>query len=360
MNMGASPLDVDNTGTSHPDVENRSITRREMVQRQAVKTNVGSIKRILIIDNNAHRYVEYLKEMTGIEDILVCESYASLQRQVQGDCPEAVLAYKLPEGRFPREMLVNNPVIKWIQLGSAGVDHISPWDPQKLVVTNSSGVHGPHISQYVLAAMLSHNQRLMTYLSQKERRLWLRHDATLLSNQKVVVVGFGRIGRAVGEACRKQGMEVIGVNTTGRRVPEASCIVPARELASAVVDAHHVVITLPLTSETRGIVDQTVFEKMSPECFFIDVSRGGVVDAKCLLKYLKEGKIAGAALDVFEEEPLSDSDPLWTLPNVIITPHNSGDVDGWLDRVAEMFARNVSRNNAGLPLDNVVDPIRGY
>jgi phosphoglycerate dehydrogenase-like enzyme len=177
----------------------------------------------------------------------------------------------------------------------------------------------------------------------------------------VVVVGVGPIGRAVARACRALGMRVRGVGRTARGRDEVfDTIFGIDELADAVRRADYVVDALPATPETRHAFGPEVFATMRPWARFVNVGRGSTVDEDALADALREGRIAGAALDVFEAEPLPAESPLWQLANVIVSPHMSGDFAGWREAVVERFVENLERYLTGRPLEGVVDKRRGY
>jgi len=182
-----------------------------------------------------------------------------------------------------------------------------------------------------------------------------------LADGRVLVVGAGPIGQAIGRSCRGLGMRVRGVARTARpREGEFEAILGIDELVDAVRWADFVVDALPATPETRHAFGEEAFAAMSPSTRFVNVGRGSTVDEEALVRALREGRLAGAALDVFEEEPLPASSPLWSMSNVVVSPHMSGDFAGWREAVVELFVENLERYLTGRPLRNVVDKRRGY
>jgi phosphoglycerate dehydrogenase-like enzyme len=253
--------------------------------------------------------------------------------------------------------------LRWVHIASAGVDRLlfpelvrSP-----VVVTNSRGVFDRPIAEYVLGLILAFAKDLPATLGLQRERAWRHRETERLDGQRVLVVGAGPIGRAIGRLLSAAGMTVSGVGRTARSAdPDLGQVHAWRELASLLPEADYVVVAAPLTEETRGSFDAAAFERMKPSARLINVARGPIVVEEDLLAALHKGEIAGGALDVVVAEPLPPDHPLWTAPNVIISPHMSGDFVGWLDALARLFAENFRRWLAGEELLNVVDKRLGY
>jgi phosphoglycerate dehydrogenase-like enzyme len=253
--------------------------------------------------------------------------------------------------------------LQWVHIASAGVDRLlfpelvhSP-----VVVTNSRGVFDQPIAEYVLGLILAFAKDLPATLDLQRDRSWQHRETERIDGQRVLVLGAGPIGRAIGRLLSAAGMTVTGVGRTARSIdPDLGQVHASRALASLLPEADYVVVAAPLTEETRGMVDAAAFERMKPSARLINVARGPIVVEQDLVAALHKGEIAGAALDVFVAEPLPPHHPLWTAPNVIISPHMSGDFIGWLDALAQLFARNLRRWLAGEELLNVVDKDLGY
>jgi phosphoglycerate dehydrogenase-like enzyme len=253
--------------------------------------------------------------------------------------------------------------LQWIHIASAGVDRLlfpelvhSP-----VIVTNSRGVFDRPIAEYVLGLILAFAKDLPSTLDLQRERSWRHRDTERIDGQRVLVLGAGPIGRAIGRLLSAAGMTVTGMGRTARSTDsDLGQIHAARELASLLPEADYVVVAAPLTEETRGMFDATAFERMKTSARLINVARGPIVVEQDLIAALHKGEIAGAALDVFSAEPLPPDHPLWTAPNVIVSPHMSGDFIGWLDVLAELFGRNLRRWLAGEELLNVVDKSLGY
>lgn len=263
--------------------------------------------------------------------------------------------------------------LQWIHGAGAGVDPLlfpelvrSP-----VVVTNSRGIFDRAMAEYVLGFMLAFAKDLPLTLDLQRRREWRHRESERLDGRTVVVVGAGSIGREIGRLLRAAGMRVLGVARRPRAVgdpagsagsPDAAFerVVGIDDLHAVLPDADYVVLSMPLTAETRGLFGAAALAKMKPTARLVNVGRGAVVDEAALVDALRSRRIAGAALDVFTGEPLPADHPFWDLPGVIVSPHMSGDFVGWPAAVSALFVENFRRWRAGEPLLNIVDKERGY
>jgi phosphoglycerate dehydrogenase-like enzyme len=253
--------------------------------------------------------------------------------------------------------------LRWVHIASAGVDRLlfPELVDGPVVVTNSRGVFDRPIAEYVLGLILAFAKDLPATLDFQRERSWQHRETERIDGQRVLVLGAGPIGRAIGRLLSAAGMTVTGMGRTARPTdPDFGQVHASRELVSLLPEADYVVVAAPLTEETRGMFDAAAFEHMKPSARLINVARGPIVVEQDLVAALHQGEIAGAALDVFVTEPLAPHHPLWTAPNVIISPHMSGDFVGWLDALVQLFAGNLRRWQAGGELLNVVDKHLGY
>lgn len=252
--------------------------------------------------------------------------------------------------------------LRWIQTASAGVDTLlfPELIESDVLVTNARGVFDEPIAEWVIGAMLAFATGLHRSIVDQQRREWTSGRTTeRLAGSRLVVVGPGPIGRATASRALSLGLSVTLVGRT-RRLEPFGDVLGVDQLLDAVADADHVLDALPSTHATRGAFDAAVFAAMPSTARFYNVGRGATVDEPALIDALRSGSIAGAALDVFAAEPLADDSPLWTMPNVIVSPHISGDAQGWERRVVAVFVENVRRFAAGEPLANVVDKESGH
>jgi len=251
--------------------------------------------------------------------------------------------------------------LRWVHIAAAGVDPIlfPELRDSDVTVTNSRGVFDRPIAEYVLAQILSFAKDLPGSLRLQHGHTWRHRDSERIEGRRVLIVGTGPIGRAIARLLTAVGMDVRG---SGRRArtddPDFGTV--TTDLPVALADADFVVAAAPLTEQTHGMFDAAAFRSMKPGARFVNVGRGDLVRTDDLISALGSGQIAGAAVDVVDVEPLPPEHPLWDAPNIVITPHNSGDFVGWRETLVDLFSDNFQRWRAGRPLHNVVDKKLGY
>ena len=275
---------------------------------------------------------------------------------------DVVLAWR-PRSSLLRPVWPKADGVKWIQTASAGVDALlfPELVESHVVVTNARGIFDRAIGEFVLGAMLAFAKGLPGMLDRQARREWEHRDTETLSGKRVLVAGVGSIGREIGRLCGAFGMTVRGVGSTARGKDDVFRIVYGPdELAEACRWADYIVNALPGTEGTKHLFDGKVISAMRPTARFVNIGRGTTVDEAALVGALRDERLAGAALDVFEQEPLPPDSALWELPNVIVSPHLAGDFAGFREAIVELFVQNLERYLTGLPLENVVDKQRGY
>ena len=261
-------------------------------------------------------------------------------------------------------LLTRAPRLRWVHAGSAGVEHLLPALAARpdIVLTNSTGVFERPIAEYVLGLVLRHAKGFGETAAAQAHRRWAYRETASIEGSTMVVVGAGRIGTAIARLAAAAGMRVIGVRrrSDGGSAPPFDRIVGIVDLPEVVSEADFVAVATPATDSTRHLIDARILRAMRRTAYLVNVGRASAVDTDALVAALHQGAIAGAALDVFEEEPLPASSPLWTTPNLFVSPHMSGDADNWGRRILELFATNLAAWRAGRPLDGVVDRSRGY
>lgn len=253
--------------------------------------------------------------------------------------------------------------LQWIHIASAGVDRLlfPELRDSDVVVSNSRGVFDRPIAEYVLGLVLAVAKDLPTTLQLQREATWRHRETHRIDTKRALVVGTGSIGRAIGRLLRSAGVTVVGVGRTARTSDADFGVVHAvRDLVELLPHADFVIVAAPLTDSTRRMLGADAFRAMKESAWLVNVGRGDIVVQDELVSALSAGQIGGAALDVFDEEPLPPGNPLWTMPNVIVSPHMSGDFVGWLDALVELFADNVDRWLASKPLRNEVDKQAGY
>jgi phosphoglycerate dehydrogenase-like enzyme len=252
--------------------------------------------------------------------------------------------------------------LRWIQTASDGVDGLlfPELVSSGVEVTNARGVFEDAIAEWVIGAMLAFTSRILAQRDAQRERAWLEGTTQRLEGARLVVVGPGPIGRAVGVRAKALGMQVVAVGRSARHDDLFGEIRSVANLHAVVADADFVLDALPLTAATRHLFDAAAFAAMSRATRFLNVGRGPTVDEQALVEALQDGRIAGAALDVFETEPLPASSPLWAMSQVLISPHMCGDFEGWERAVVEVFVDNCGRFARGEPLANPVDKSAGF
>jgi phosphoglycerate dehydrogenase-like enzyme len=258
--------------------------------------------------------------------------------------------------------------LRWLHQRGAGIDRISTPKlvaSDHLVLTNGSGNHAINISEHVLALMLAFARQLPALVRAQDERQWRPPKISTLfelSGQTLAVVGAGALGCAVATRAAALGMRVLGVRRTpdGTLPPGFASMATLADLDAVLREADHVVITLPLTGETRGLFSAARLAAMKPGAHLYNVGRGAIVDSAALLAALRSGHLAGAGLDVTDPEPLPADSPLWSEPGVIVSAHSSGQTPRSWQRYEALLLENIRRFKSDEPLLNVVDKRLGY
>lgn len=257
--------------------------------------------------------------------------------------------------QFDNDMLALAPHLRWIQSLTTGTDGILklPALRPQVTVTSTRGMHGPQMSELVFLQMLALLRDFPRILRNQTERHWERWPQPLLWGKTAVIVGVGAIAEALAPRCQAFGMRVLGVSGSARTPPGFDGMFDRAELAKAAALADFLVLIVPLTASTESLVGAKVLAAMKRSAYLINVARGGVLDEMALTAALDEGRIAGAALDVFREQPLPSSHPLWNHKGVIVTPLIGGMSDIYLDQ-----AYAIVRVNLGHFLNGEMDAMR--
>jgi phosphoglycerate dehydrogenase-like enzyme len=268
--------------------------------------------------------------------------------------------------RFPVEWLLLAPHLQWIQLTSAGVDHMigaGLFDRRPDVrVTTASGIHAIPISEQVIGYILTFSRGFVRAGRAQREARWDRYTPEEAAGKTLGIVGYGPIAQRTATIAHALGMRVVVLRHTSQAQtePPIDRFYTPDQLHTMLGESDFVLLAAPLTPETRGLINAAALEAMRPTAVLINIARGGLVDEPALIAALQTGQIAGAALDVFAQEPLPAESPLWAMQNVFITPHLAGANPSYNRRAIELFCDNLRRYIAGAPLRNLVDPARGY
>lgn len=263
----------------------------------------------------------------------------------------------------PRENLRSRaPRLKWIQTTGAGIDSLLPlnWLPRDIALTNNRWAHGPKAEDSCAMAIALLNARLPQMMASQRNHAWQPVYTTPVSGKTAVVIGFGDLGQAAGRAAKKLGARVIVVTRSGKAARPADLVCPVSRIDRVLHQADFVIVTTPLTPETRNLLDRRRLDLLKPEAGLVNIGRSPVVDYEALREKLVEGSLAGAVLDVFQPEPLPADSSLWDTPNLVVMPHVSCDDPRYVDRLLDFWFENFGRLLDGKPLRNRIDPRRGY
>lgn len=284
---------------------------------------------------------------------------------------------------YPPDGCLEN--VKWVQSHFAGVDTVLKQpciqSDREIIITSMRGIHASNMAEYVMGMILAFGHRIPEMMQSQARKEWSedRFDRFMpleLRHATVGIVGYGAIGREIARLVKLLGGKVLAVKRDARTVedrnhfmregtgdPEGDFfdrLYPPQALGTMIRDCDYVVIILPLTDATRGLYNQQIIQKMKKGAYLINMGRGGVVDEPALMEALKSGHLRGAIMDVFEQEPIPPDSPLWTTPNLIITPHIAGNTTDYHAKAAEVFEENLRRYTQREPLLNLVDRDLGY
>ncbi len=284
-----------------------------------------------------------------------------LQNEYDGLLAEADALYVIA---MLKDLNARTPKLKWLHLGTAGFDYLfgSGFLERGISITNSSGVAAIPVSERALEMIMSLAKERRALVKQQEEKAWKRMNPAELYGATVGIISLGRIGSEIAKRAKAFGMRVIGTRRTaaGEKAENVEQVYPISRLNDLLAESDYVVLTLPSTAETKKLIGEAQLKAMKKSAFLINVARGDVVDEQALIAALRDGTIAGAALDVFDKEPLPADSAFWELPNVLISPHVAGYAEKGDDRMTDLFCDNLRLFLDGKPLVNIVDATKGY
>lgn len=298
-------------------------------------------KTVLIVDRNAEWYAQQLRpRFAGCAFVAAKDASAGVQEAAAAKAQ--VLVGLAPY--LSAELIGAMPRLDWIHALTSGVDNLlaMPEISAHVAISASRGIHGPQMSELAILLMLSLQRRFPEMLANQRAQTWHRWPQPLLAGKTVCLVGIGSIAEVLVERCRAFGMNVTGVSAGRRDVPGFTKVYDRANICAAAAEADFLVVIAPYSAATHHLVDDAVLEAMRPHAFLINIARGGCVDEAALVRHLRAGSIAGAGLDVFDTEPLPAAHPLWSAPNVIVTPHIGGMSDTYAAQALPVLERNLA------------------
>jgi D-2-hydroxyacid dehydrogenase (NADP+) len=317
-----------------------------------VRPPSASPLRVLIWHPLCHEYARDLAGRLPLEDLTA----ADLDREPL-DTVDVLMTWK-PQ----RDVLARLSKLRWVQTTSAGIDQLLAFLQHRpeVLVTTTKGLQAENVANLAAAMVLSLFWGLPRLHERQRAAVWQKHPVALLSGLTCAVLGLGHIGRRVASHARHFGMHAIGVRRQAEPFGDVDRVVGPEGLAEVLGQADYVVVTLPLTDRTRRLLGAPQFRTMKRSAYLVNVARGGIVDEDALAAALRTGEIAGAAMDVFEEEPLPAGHPLWRAPNLIITPHIGGDRTDYVEQACAIFAGNLAAFPDRARMRGVASTVDGY
>lgn len=290
------------------------------------------------------------------------EPDAETKAQILRELGEAEVI--LGPNTLPLEYFDAATQLKWFQAINAGIERLDRAGLLKrgFAVTTAAGLAAGPIAEYVMGVMVMLAKSLHTAVRQQEQHVWQSQRIGELAGKTVGIVGLGEIGRETAKRARAFDMRVIASRrSVGNGTdPDADELFAHSDIDRLCAESDYLVVAVPLTDETKHLIGAQQLGKMKPTASIVNIARGQVIDQQALIAALQDGTIASAALDVFDPEPLPADSPLWDMPNVIVTPHFSGSVQGYGHKAAELFLANLQRYLAGEPLSHQANPSLGY
>jgi phosphoglycerate dehydrogenase-like enzyme len=327
---------------------------------------VSSIPKVVTTFPFTPESLQLLKEAAATEAVFVTTA-----DELSAHLPDAeiVCSYSIPTDWHKLA-----PKLRWVQFPGAGVDSLAPTGlldaNSGVIVTTAAGIHAENISEYVFGSMLMFNWNWPQMVRLQDKHVWARSATWYhlggreLAGHTLGIVGLGHIGRRIAQLGNAFGMHVLGtrrsIHNSGELEQDVDQSFPPEQLHELLQLSDYVVISVPLTRETEKLIGEAELHMMRSNAYLVNIARGRVIDEQALIRALREGWIAGAGLDVTEEEPLPSESPLYSMPNVILTPHISGNSVHYDARLAALFADNLKRYRSGQQLQNQYEPSRGY
>lgn len=317
--------------------------------------------RVIIHDEFPETLKARLLERHSEIVVQTCNTYSGLPGLIEGFQPDCLYSIRFAGSKnFPREAVFSENGPEWIHIGGSGTDHLGNWNPDVTTVTNSAGVAASMMAEFTIGCFLHFSLDIKTLQSEKSKRSWNPRILTPLRGKTVLIVGLGKTGRSIARLCSALEMKVLGTKANPGSVSNVDTVFHSGDLGRLLPIVDYIAVCLPLLNSTKNLFNHETFSKIKPGAVLVDLSRGGIVQQTALIESLNNGTLKAAALDVFETEPLPEDSTLWEIDNLLISPHSSSVFEGWQQDSLDIFSDNLSRLIAGKPLENIVDPARGY
>jgi len=317
---------------------------------------------LLVLTAPGDTDIPFLAELRRMTTIVVGDSVQEFAKTAAG--AEIVFNWSASLALL-RDVFLISRNLRWIHSRSAGLEQIlfPELVDTDVILTNGSGVFSPSLGEFALAAILHFAKDLRRMIRNQMAGVWGQFDITMISGQTVGVVGYGSIGRAVAARARAMEMKVLALRRSAGQSRQDSLVDRVYEpsqLSEMLSQSDYIVVALPLTPPTRGLIGEREFAVMKKNAVLINIGRGPTIDEPALIKGLSENRIRGAALDVFDEEPLPPAHPFYSMENVLLSPHCADHTPEWLDDAMRFFLSQLERFKRGEPLLNIVDKRLGY
>lgn len=318
--------------------------------------------KLVVIDKPGANHLKVLDTLQAPLNVVVSNDGALLRKSVQD---AEVILNGIPDGHLLRDIFVRATRLRWVHSLSDGVEKIlfPELVASPAVLTNARGVFKRSLAEFVIGAVLYFAKDLRRVIRSQQAGIWDRFEMEEVHGKVMGIVGYGETGRACAERAHPLGMKVLGLRRRpelSRKDPWLRAVFGPEGLHGLLEQSDYVVLTAPATPQTRRLIGKIEFEAMRPSAVLINVGRGSSVDEAAMIKALEHGRVRGAALDVYETEPLASGHPFFRLENVLLSPHCADHTPGFAELDMEFFTQNLHRFLNGQPLENVVDKEAGY
>ncbi len=317
---------------------------------------------VLVLADPTERVLGMLDDLPDGTSVAAGKSVDAFERTA-GDAT-VIFSWSI-SGKLLEDVFAMAPKVRWVHSRSAGLETVlfpalirSP-----VPLTNGRGVFSDSLGEFVLGAVLYFAKGFRRMVQSQQKGVWDQFDTEPVEGKTVGIVGYGDIGRAIASRCHAMGMKVLALRRRPRESagdPLIDQVFPTERKLEMLSRCDYIAVAAPLTPETRGMIGAAEFAVMQPNAVIINVGRGPVIDEAAMIEALDRGRIRGAALDVFDREPLPDGHPFYRLENVLLSPHCADHYPDWLEQAMRFFLENFERFRNGQPLLNVIDKQQGY